>query len=309
MTMSIETIVMRPPAHERVLLACYAHPDDESFGPSGATLAKYASDGVDVHLVCATKGEVGAADPEHMHGHDSAADMRTAELSCAAKHLGLTAIHYLGYRDSGMPGSPENNHPMALAAADQEQLAAQICSLISQLKPQVVITFDPAGGYQHPDHLAIQTATVAAFEPDAVPSGVRDGLPPHQPDKLYFSVFSKQLLRFAVRLMPLFGQDPRAFGRNGDIDLLRVAMEAFPIHARIDVRTASARKWRAAACHRSQGGAHRRGLLQWVLQRSVRVETFMRAFPPPSPGLREKDLFSGISETIPHRHLDSERCS
>ena len=292
--MSSETIVMRAPTRKRVLLACYAHPDDESFGPSGATLAKYASEGVDVHLICATKGEEGAADPEHMEGHDSVAKMRAAELACAAKHLGLTAIHYLGYRDSGMPGSPANIHPQALAAAHQERVAAQVRSIIRQWKPQVVTTFDPAGGYHHPDHLAIHAATVTAFLGEAVLSSGRSDLQPHRPTKLYFSVFSTRLLRFAVRLMPLFGQDPRAFGRNGDIDLFRVAMDTFPIHARIDVRTATARKWHAAACHRSQQGPQSSGWLHWVLQRSGHVETFMRAFPKPSPGLSEKDLFTDI---------------
>ncbi len=294
-TSNSETIVMRPPAHNRVLLACYAHPDDESFGPSGATLAKYASQGVDVHLICATKGEVGEAAREYMDGHDSVADMRAAELTCAAKYLGLTAVHYLGYRDSGMPGSPDNNHPDALASEDPEQVAAQVRSIMSQLKPQVVITFDPAGGYHHPDHLAIHAATVDAFHAEAAPSSVRHCLCSHRPAKLYFSVFSKRLLRFTVRLMPFFGHNPRTFGRNGDIDLFRVAMEAFPIHARIDVRTATARKWRAAGCHRSQQDPPSTGLLHWVLRRPARGETFMRAFPPPLPGLREKDLFDGIS--------------
>ncbi len=293
--MSIETIVIRTPAHKRVLLACYAHPDDESFGPGGATLAKYASEGVDVHLICATKGEAGTVDPEHMEGYDSVAGLRAAELACAAKHLRLTAIHYLGYRDSGMHGSPQNTHPEALAAADQNQVSGLVRSIIRQVKPQVVITFDPSGGYRHPDHLAIQTATVTAFHAEATTSSVRDSSPSYRPDKLYFSVLSKGPLRFAVRLMPLFGQNPRAFGRNGDIDLFRVAMEAFPIHARIDVRTATAWKWHAAACHRSQKGPHSSGLLHWFFRRSARVETFMRAFPPPSPGIIENDLFAGAS--------------
>jgi len=93
-----------------------AHPDDETFG-MGGTLALYASQGVEVHLVCATRGEVGEMDPKLLEGFASIAERRESELCCAADMLGLKAVHFLDYRDSGMPGSPDNTHPMALAAS------------------------------------------------------------------------------------------------------------------------------------------------------------------------------------------------
>jgi N-acetyl-1-D-myo-inositol-2-amino-2-deoxy-alpha-D-glucopyranoside deacetylase len=101
------------------LLAVLAHPDDESFG-MGGTLALYAARGVEVHLVCATRGEVGEVSPELMKGFSSIAERREAELRCAAGVLGLAGVHFLDYRDSGMPGSEDNTHPQALAAQPLE---------------------------------------------------------------------------------------------------------------------------------------------------------------------------------------------
>ena len=82
----------------KTLLAVLAHPDDESFG-MGGTLALYARRGYRVVLLCATRGEAGTVDPEYLVGHSSIAHLREAELRCAAQHLGLTAVHFLGYRE------------------------------------------------------------------------------------------------------------------------------------------------------------------------------------------------------------------
>ena len=108
---------------EKTLLAVLAHPDDESFGVGG-TLALYAARGVKVYLVCATRGEAGTVDSEHMAGFGSIAELRESELRCAARHLGLTEVFFLDYRDSGMPGSPDNLHPNAHVNRPVEEVAA-----------------------------------------------------------------------------------------------------------------------------------------------------------------------------------------
>ncbi|MBN1145650.1 MAG: PIG-L family deacetylase [Anaerolineales bacterium] len=278
-----------------VLLAVLAHPDDETFG-MGGTLALYARRGVDVHLVCATRGEAGEMPPELLAGFESIADRREHELRCAAGILGLAGVHFLDYRDSGMPGSPDNHHPSALAAAPVEEVAGRVAHYIRLLQPQVLLTFDPIGGYKHPDHIAIHRATVEAFRLASDPD-FPDGLPPHQPGKLYYHVIPKGLLRLAVRLLPLFGQDSRRFGRNGDIDLKALVEEGdFPVHARIDFRAAASERAAAVACHASQlgGGAPQRGPVGWLMRWFGRKEQFMRAYPPPEPGLRERDLFEGV---------------
>src|SRR3990172_10089795 len=175
------------------LLAVLAHPDDETFG-TGGTLALYARLGVEVHLVCATAGEVGEAPPD-LKGFASVGEMRKSELRCAAQTLGLTQVHFLGYRDSGMPGSPDNLHPQALAAAPLEKVAREVAALIRRIRPQVVITFDPIGGYRHPDHIAIHNATVLAFEAAGDAARFPASLPAYRPARLYFHTFQRPWLR------------------------------------------------------------------------------------------------------------------
>ena len=145
----------------RRLLGVFAHPDDETFG-IGGTLALYARRGVETHVVCATRGEVGEA-PDDLKGFATKAEMRTGELECAARILGLTSVRYLGYRDSGMPGSEHNTHAEATAATPLADVARKIAWHIRDIRPQVIVTFDPIGGYRHPDHIAVHQSTLEAF--------------------------------------------------------------------------------------------------------------------------------------------------
>jgi LmbE family N-acetylglucosaminyl deacetylase len=281
------------PDRRRRLLAALAHPDDETFGPGG-TLALYAQRGVETHLICATRGEVGTVEPHMLQGHADIAALREAELRCAAQILGLSGLHILGYRDSGMPGTEDNRHPQALARADEEEVAARLTHLIREIRPQVVITFDPIGGYRHPDHIAIHRATVRAFHAAADASLYPDGPPAYQPQKLYYHTFSRAFLRLAVRVMPLFGRDPSKWGRNEDIDLADIAEVDFPQHVRIDFRPAAELKRRASACHASQGGPPTGGVMGLIFRLTGGKEGFMRAYPPAEPHLREADLFDGV---------------
>jgi len=280
------------------ILSVLAHPDDESFG-MGGTLALYAKRGVSVHLICATRGEVGEVDPDYLEGFQSIAERRESELRCAAGILGLSGVHFLEYRDSGMPGSPDNQHPRALYAAPVDEVAAQIAGYIRQLKPQVVLTFDPIGGYRHPDHIAIHQATVRAFDLAGEATFSPNGLPPYQPQKLYYHTFPRGYMKLLVQLMPLFGKNPRKWGRNEDIDLLALASEDFPVHAVINYKDVGKLKTEASACHASQGGAGlSRGLSSWLMRLRAEKDNFMRAYPAPKRGRREKDLFEGINQTI-----------
>ncbi|MBI3942767.1 MAG: PIG-L family deacetylase [Chloroflexi bacterium] len=284
----------------RVLLAVFAHPDDESFGPGG-TLARYAAEGVQVHLACATRGEVGGVDPELLQGYQDIAQLRTQELYCAARHLGLAGISFLGYRDSGMEGSEDNLHPESLAAAPLEDVTGKLVRLIRELKPQVVMTFDPVGGYFHPDHIACHKATVAAFQRagnGAPPTGQgQQELAPYQPQKLYYSTIPRNLIKFVVRVMPFLGGDPERIGRNRDINLKRIAEVNLPVTSVIDVTPYLKQKEEASACHKSQGsgpGAFGR-LPRFVQRRMMGRESFSRAVPPPVPGeAKERDLFAGV---------------
>ncbi len=279
---------------KRVLLAVLAHPDDETFG-TGGSLAHYARIGVEVHLVCATRGEVGEVDPALLGDFNSIGELREHELRCAAGYLGLAGVHFLDYRDSGMAGSPENHHPQALAAAEQAQVIGDIVHYIRLIKPQVVITFDPIGGYMHPDHIAIHKAADRAFYAAADPNLYPSDLPVFQAQKLYYHTFPRGFLRTTVWLMKLTGKDPSKFGKNKDINLTQISQARFPIHAAVDYRDVIEKKALAVACHASQGGMRITGGVLDKLRKVFGVsDQYMRAYPPPS-GRRERDLFEGIA--------------
>jgi hypothetical protein len=95
-------------------------------------------------------------------------------------------------------------------------------------------------------------------------------------------------------MLSLMGRDPRRFGRNGDIDLAEIAAQEFPLHAFIRFAEVAGAKARASACHASQGGPPTGGLMGLAFRLAGGQETFMRAYPPAPPRLRERDLFEGV---------------
>lgn len=276
-----------------------AHPDDETFGMAG-TIARYVSEGVKVYLICATNGDVGSAPPEAMKGYSSVAEMRLGELRCAAQILHLEHVYLFGYRDSGMSGTPDNQHPDCLAMAKAEEVVGRIVQIIREVRPQVVVTFDPFGGYGHPDHIATHQVTVKAFEAAGDPAQYREqikpDLQPYRPQKLYYFTFDKWWMRLAVRLMPLLGEDPEHLGRNGDINAREIASWDTPIHARIKTGAYQKVAQKARECHASQlGGRGVRRLSQLLSSLLFGVdEEFMRAYPPVNGRIREHDLFAGV---------------
>ena len=277
----------------KTILAVLAHPDDESFG-LGGTLALYARKGYSTYYVCATRGEAGTVDEEYMRGFSSTAEMRTDELMRAAQQLGLKDVFFLGYRDSGMPGMEENKHPDAQINHSIDEVAGRVVKYIRELKPEVVLTHDPIGGYKHPDHIHIHNATKLAFEKADDASFHPEAGSPFKPRALYYQVFSRGILRLSVRLMPLFGKDPTKFGRNGDVNLLELAEVDFPIHVRLDIRPVMDIKRKASAQHASQGGAQvRRGWMGLAAKIFGEREEYMRAYPPVANGKHKvsNDLF------------------
>ena len=280
---------------KKIILSVLAHPDDETFG-MGGTLALYARKGVDVYLICATKGEVGEVPDGMMQGFDTVAELREHELAEAASLLGLKEVIYLGYRDSGMPGSEDNHHPQALAAAPLDDVAAKVAHYIRLLKPQVVLTFDPIGGYRHPDHIAIQQATEKAFYAAGDPTRYVGDLQPYQAQKLFFHTMPKFVLRMGIFFMKIVGKDPHKFGRNGDIDLASIAEVSFPVNAVINYYPVAEIRNQAAACHASQGGTQitsGSGIIGMFRRFFGSKDQFMQAYPKPDRKIVH-DLFEGI---------------
>ena len=279
---------------KKTILAVLAHPDDESFG-MGGTLAYYASKGVEVHLVCATRGEAGTVDAEFMKGYKSIAELREAELRCAAKALGLKSVSYLGFRDSGMAGHKDNQHRNSLFKAPVDKVAEKIVAHIRRLRPQVVLTFDQVGGYHHPDHIAVNQATVRAFHAAGDAKKYPKAGKPYQPGKLYFNALNRRRLRHMVGMMRLTGKDPTKIGRNQDIDLTVLTRDKdTPAHVVINYRSVQDRKDKADACHASQQGGWGThfSLLDFLSRLIGRKNVFTRAHPPTPDSYRANDLFA-----------------
>ena len=291
---------LSPNGTQQRMLLSFAHPDDESFGMGGA-IAYYAQRGVDVYLICSTNGDVGTVAPERMNGYQTIGELRLAELECAARTLGITEVIPFGYRDSGMMGAPENDHPDALWQADRDVVTGRIVREIRRIRPPVVVTFDPYGGYGHPDHIYMHEVTTRAFhiagDPAQYPEQIAEGLQPYQPQKLYYSAFPRMPLRLMVLTARLRGQDPRRMGVNADLDLQAALDQLLPITTRISVAPYQ-RVWDAASqCHASQANPRdNAGFFDVVRRLIFRHQEFTRAWPEPRPGEQvEHDLFQGVS--------------
>lgn len=279
------------------LLICYAHPDDESFG-LGGLISKYVSEGVDVYYLCATNGDVGTVAPELLNGYKSVAELRLAELDAASKLLGFKHVYKLGYKDSGMMGSPDNDDPECLWYAGQHkpaEVVRRVVEAIRETRPHVIITFNKYGGYGHPDHIAIQRATTEAFQKAGDPQ-YATGHEAWQPQKLYYSSVARWPVRYGIWRTRLRRQNPRQLGRNKDIDIVKILENAEPVHTRIDIR-----RWfdawdAAGAVHVSQLGGG-----TWRIPKRLRpyltpYQMFTRIHPPPSRNrIDEQDLFVGVT--------------
>jgi N-acetyl-1-D-myo-inositol-2-amino-2-deoxy-alpha-D-glucopyranoside deacetylase len=280
----------------RTLIFVGAHPDDESICV-GATLAHYAATGVKVYYIYATRGEVGQANPEKMKGYSTLGDLRSAELQCAAQVLGLTDVIHLGFRDSGMTGWKDNKHPLALTSAPLEQVVDRIVAIFRKLKPDVVITFDPIGGYRHPDHIVTHNAAVKAFYAAGDKKQYPESGTSFQPKKLYFNVTPRRLLRMEVRVSSFLGRDMHKVGKNKNIDLTEIAAENFPVNAVIrPAKKAVQAREKAMLCHASMLScvSPSFNIFSLVDMFFGYRECYMRAYPPVKSWLREHDLFKGI---------------
>jgi len=275
------------------LLAIFAHPDDEAFG-TGGTLAHYAAEGANVYLVCATRGEAGEiADPSYATP-ETLGQVREAELRCAAETVGIKEVVFLGYRDSGMSGSPENADPRAFINAPASDVVPQLAGIMRRIRPQVVITFEPNGGYGHPDHIAIYRHTVAAFHAAADPAFHPEQGPAWRADRLFYTAIPRSFFLDMRDEMAARGMDTSEFARFEEGGGGGWPDEA--VNATINVAGSVEAKWEALHCHRTQFGPGNlfRRLPEDLVKRMMSREYFAQAWPEPSPGLRLAGLFDGL---------------
>lgn len=264
------------------LLGVFAHPDDETLG-TGGTLAKYASEGVEVHVVCATRGERGRYRDGRDHpGPEALGRIREAELRAAARVLGVREVSFLDYRDKD------------LDRADPGEVIGKIVSHLRRIRPQVVLTFAPDGGYGHPDHVAIcqfaTAAVVAAADPGHA-VGAAAELEAHRVAKLYYVAWSAAKWQayqaaFKKLVSTVDGHERQA-----------APWPDWAITTGIDTAAWWPTVWDAVRCHESQmaiygplgelSEEHHRGL--WGTQE------FYRALSLVNGGRgRETDLFEGL---------------
>jgi LmbE family N-acetylglucosaminyl deacetylase len=167
------------------ILAAFAHPDDETFGVGG-TIAWYADQGIPVTMVSATRGEVGEIAPGTEATPETLGRFREQELRDAMAILGVHDVRFLGFRDSGMQGTADNEDTRAFARAHPDAATHLLVKIIRETKPKVVVTWDASGGYGHPDHIAIHKHATSAYHAAGDASQYPTAGPAWKPDALFY---------------------------------------------------------------------------------------------------------------------------
>jgi len=277
------------------LLGAYGHPDDEQ-GVSGL-MHKYASEGVDVTLVCATRGEAGEIAPGVQATPENLGAVREEELRCAAEKIGVNNLYFLDYRDSGMLGTPENNDPRAFWQANLFEVAEKLVRIIRRHKPHVILTFDPNGGYGHPDHIKIHQASLIAYfvsgDPRIYPDQIaKEGLEPWTVSKLYWGAFPRSRFEKYAELAKQAGIDLGVPMQ----EFLKRAQPDEIITTRIDVSPYVDLKLSALYCHASQMNPNSifSKIPIEIRREGMKVETLVRAESRVVVQGEETDLFTGI---------------
>ena len=277
------------------LLLVHAHPDDETIN-NGATMAHYIDLGASVTLITCTRGEEGEIlVPELSHLASTATDKlgehRISELTDAMKELGVTDFRFLAegkklYRDSGMMGTEPNNRPDVFWQADIEEATQYLVSVIDEVKPHVLITYDEIGGYGHPDHIQAHRIAMLAAEKSS-----------WQIQKIYWNTMPKSVIAESMAKMKELGSD--FFGAES-VDDLPFAKDDQFVTTLIDGNSQVEKKMAAMKAHVTQIStdgpffalSNNLGLQVWgdEYYTLVRGE---KSGPFDGNG-RERDLFAGI---------------
>ena len=286
-------------AEDLCLLTVHAHPDDEA-SKGAATVHRYHHEGVHTVLVCCTGGEAGdilnpAMDRPEVR--ERLAEVRAEELARSAEAIGYDELVMLGYRDSGMPGTPENEDPRSFARADLDEAVGRLVAVIRRERPQVLITYgDEQEGYPHPDHLRVHDITGPAFDAAGDPDAYPDAGPPWQPSKLYYTVWSKKrMVALHERFKELGIESPFSqewIDRPG---------QDHRITTRIDVADHADARRQALLAHETQvdpASLFWFGLPAEVAAEINRTEDYILARALVDTDLPEDDLFAGLRDSV-----------
>jgi mycothiol S-conjugate amidase len=276
------------------MLVVRPHPDDESSG-TGGMLAHYHARGVRTGVVVCTGGEEGEIrDPDLDPVHDAPrlGKIRERELRDACAILGVRELRLLGYRDSGMPDAPANQHPEAFAQADGVEAAGRLVQIIRELRPLVIVTEPPGGAYPHPDHIKCYQVSRDAFHAAADASAYPEAGAPWQVEKLYAiaqiddGAWASLSPEFKAAGFDLGSRHKRRRGPGPETATVA-----------LDVRPYSEHQRRALLAHRTQvpPDSFLVSLPAELRRRAFATAYFVRLHPPAAPGEREQDLLDGIA--------------
>ena len=268
------------------LMAVHAHPDDEA-SSTGGVLAAYSDQGVRTIVVTCTNGEFGdgpAGIKPGEDGHDTAdvAQRRIAELREACKHLGVTELELLGYHDSGMPDWEYRNSPEAFCNVPLENVIDRIGALIEKYQPQVVITYDPDGAYQHPDHVHAARAAIGAVEKTGVPA------------KLYLTAMRRSEWQKIFEALRAAGEDVPEWELS-DEERRQIEESEARITTEVDITSVLDRKRDALMAHASQiNDSWFSKIPPDVVESAFGREWFIRVRNRTQAPVPETDLFAGL---------------
>lgn len=304
---------MTPDAEQLTLLTVHAHPDDETIS-TGGVMARYAAEGVRVVCVTCTRGEHGEIVVPEMdtpENHARLSELRREELRRALERLGPIGSHQLGYVDSGMMGTPENEALDSFWRSDVDEAVGKVVRIVRETRPHVVVGYNDFGGYGHPDHIRAAQMAKLAFEragdPDCYPEHIAAGLAPWQPLKLYEAAldFSTRQQEEMTALLEERGIQTWWRGDPDETDEQRTEREAFqqrmaeavgPITTRIDIRDWIDAKHAAASEHVTQLARNGffLGLTPDDWRRFMPTEDFTLRVTRVGVRLPEDDLFEGL---------------
>lgn len=288
------------PAGGLRLLAVHAHPDDESSKGAGS-VARYSDDGVRCVLVCCTGGEAGDILNPAMDTPEIRADLanvRRRELAAAAEVLGYDEVVMLGYRDSGMPGTPENEHPGCFARATEIDAVGRLVAILRRERPHVVLTYpDVQDGYAHPDHLRVHVATMAAVRWAADADAVPWAGPVWDVPKLYYSMWTRaRAMATHDKMLELGLESPF------ESSWFRRPWQDHRITTRIDVGAWYARKKAALLAHATQidpSSPFWFALPDEVAAAVHPWEDYHLVRSTVEVPMPEDDLFAGLADSLP----------
>lgn len=270
------------------ILGIFAHPDDELM--CGGTLARYAAQGARVVLACATRGEVGSIYAPGLATRETLADVRSGELQTAARALGIAEVRFLGFRDSGMAGTPENDDPRNLLRADPEPAMALFVGLLREVRPDVVLTHDPTGGYGHPDHIAVSGYVTAAYDAAGDPARYPHAGEAWRPARLFYGVMARSFFARMREALEQAGAERMPFG-NADLD--RMGYDDNAVSLALDVSDQVAAKIAGFLAHQTQFGPESPSsqMPEDMRQAMLAHEHLVQARPALPPGVRLNDLW------------------